>query len=84
MIDVPLSEDAHLIVVAFGQNSDLRTGYGTSQQGAWNPCAYNNPIYVDVDGGGFRPNGDTLGWDLPVKRFDAEEVRKMMEARGAG
>jgi hypothetical protein len=31
------------------------------------PVAVSNPIFVDVDGGGFKPNGDTLG-DLPLKR----------------
>ncbi len=32
------------------------------------PVAVSNPIYVDVDGGGFKANGDTLGAPLPVKR----------------
>lgn len=66
-IEVPLSQDAHLIVVAKGENFDLKTGYGTSDQAKLKPCAYHNPIYVDVDGGGFTPNGDNLGFDLPVK-----------------
>jgi hypothetical protein len=30
------------------------------------PMAVSNPIYVDVDGGGFKPNGDTLGAPLPT------------------
>ena len=30
------------------------------------PVAVSNPIFVDVDGGGFKPNGDPLG-ELPVK-----------------
>jgi hypothetical protein len=30
------------------------------------PVAVSNPIFVDVDGGGFKGNGDTLG-TLPVK-----------------
>jgi hypothetical protein len=30
------------------------------------PIAVSNPIYVDVDGGGFKPNADTLGSPLPV------------------
>jgi hypothetical protein len=31
------------------------------------PTAVSNPIFVEVDGGGFRPNKDTLGAPLPVK-----------------
>jgi hypothetical protein len=26
-----------------------------------------NPVFVDVDGGGFKANRDTLGHPLPVK-----------------
>ncbi len=78
-IGVPLSQDAHLIVVAVGEKSDLSTGFGTSTQGKWLPCAYHNPIYVDVDGNGWQPNHDTLGWDLPVRRIDPDEVRRMIE-----
>jgi len=80
-IDVPLSEDSHLMVVAYGENTDLSVGYGSSTQSSWKPCAYHNPIYVDVDGNGFQPNGDTLGWELPVKRLDVDEVKSMIERR---
>jgi hypothetical protein len=30
------------------------------------PVAVSNPIFVDVGGGGFKHNGDTLG-QLPLK-----------------
>jgi hypothetical protein len=73
-VEIPLSQDSHLIVVAYGENSDLSIGYGTSPHGRMHPCAYINPIYVDVDGGGFTPNGDTLGFPLPVKGLSVEEV----------
>ncbi|MBI4603288.1 MAG: carboxypeptidase regulatory-like domain-containing protein [Planctomycetes bacterium] len=63
---VALEEDAHLIVVAVGERFNLRTGYGKSTQAWWNPCAFTNPIYVDTDGHGFTPNGDTLGHPLPL------------------
>lgn len=82
-VDVPLTEDAHLIVVAVGEGSNLRVGYGSSTQADWWPCAYHNPIYVDVDGNGWRHNGDTLGWELPVKRIDVDEVKRMMAERAA-
>ena len=65
-IPVELREDAHLIVAAVGESFNLRTGYGKSTQAWWRPCAFTNPMYVDVDGHGFRPNGDTLGQPLPA------------------
>ncbi len=73
-----LSEDAHIIVVAYGENSTLQRGFGTSTQASIHPCAYNNPIYVDVDGGGFQPNHDTLGFDLPVRKLSVQSVEKML------
>lgn len=75
---VSLSEDAHLIVVAMGENSDLSTGYGTSAQASIRPCAYHNPIFVDVDGGGFTPNGDRLGWPLPTAKLGVDAVKALL------
>ncbi len=65
-IEVPLAEDAWIIAVAYGENFKLETGYGLSWQSELHPCAFHNPIYVDIDGNGFRSNGDTLGHPLPV------------------
>jgi hypothetical protein len=65
-IPVPLLTDAHLIAVAFGEAFNLSLGYGRSWQSGMHPCAFTNPIYVDSDGDGFEPNGDTLGHPLPV------------------
>lgn len=65
-ISVPLFEDAHLIVAAVGEGLALKKGYGESWQAAMHPCAFTNPIYVDVDGHGFQPNGDTLDQPLPT------------------
>ncbi len=78
-ITVPLHEAAHLIVVACGEHSDLSVGYGTSEQAKMHPCAYHNPIFVDFDGQGFKPNGDTLGFPLPVARMSVEEARREIE-----
>ena len=64
-IPVELSSDAHLIVVAIGENFTLGPVMGP-QRGQVPPAAMSNPIFVDVDGGGFKPNGDTLGEPLPV------------------
>ncbi len=77
-IEVPLSEDAHLIAVVAGEKSDLSIGYGTSAQAEIKPFAYHNPIFVDVDSGGFTPNGDTLGFPLPVKKLSVEEAKAML------
>lgn len=60
-VTVPLASDAHLIVVAAGEAHTLATGYGESWQADLHPVAYNNPIFIDVDGNGFQANGDTLG-----------------------
>lgn len=81
-IAVPLEQDAHLIVVALGENSTLVGGYGTSDQAKMHPCAYNNPIYVDIDGNGFQANGDTLNYDLPVSGITADRARELLQRAG--
>jgi hypothetical protein len=77
-LSLDLSEDAHIIVVAIGENHTLKTGFGSSSQSNNRPVAYNNPIFIDVDGNGFEPNYDTLGFDLPVKGLTPDEVRKAL------
>ncbi len=79
-IEVPLSEDAHLIVVATGEKSTLAIGYGTSAQAKMHPLAYHNPIFIDFDGHGFTPNGDTLGFPLPTAKMSVEEARRQLAA----
>ncbi|MCA9237429.1 MAG: carboxypeptidase regulatory-like domain-containing protein [Planctomycetales bacterium] len=64
-VDVELAADAHLIVAAIGEGLNLGRVYGPDQ-GQSPPTAVANPIYVDVDGNGFQPNGDQLGVPLPV------------------
>ena len=78
-LSVELKEDSHLIVVAVGENFDLKTGYGTSDQALMQPCAYHNPIFVDVDGNGFQANGDTLGFPLPTQKMKPERVIELIE-----
>ena len=82
ILPISLSEDAHLIVVAYGSDSDLKTGYGTSSQSGIRPCAYNNPIFIDLDGDGFTPNGDTLGFELPTGRISVEDAKKQLSSAG--
>ncbi|MCP5556952.1 MAG: carboxypeptidase regulatory-like domain-containing protein [Verrucomicrobiaceae bacterium] len=81
-VHVPLQQDAHLIVVAMHETMTLAGGYGTSEQSKLRPCAYNNPIYVDVDGGGFTPNGDTLGFDLPTMKISADMAKERLQRAG--
>ena len=68
-------------MVAHGENHDLKKGYGTSTQSNIKPCAYNNPIFVDIDGNGFKPNGDNLNWPLPVNGLSVETVKAMLAGR---
>lgn len=81
-LTIPLEHDAHLIVVAMGENSTLVGGYGTSSQGNMHPCCYNNPIYVDVDGHGFKANGDTLDFELPVGKISADRAKQLLQRAG--
>ena len=62
-IDISLQSDAHLIVVAMGESHTLKTGFGESRQAKLKPCAYNNPIFVDVDGGGRKSGNCSLRID---------------------
>jgi hypothetical protein len=65
-IPIEFKQDAHVIVVAAGENSQLGAVFGPDR-GKDRPAAVSNPIFVDADGGGFKPNSDTLGHPLPVK-----------------
>lgn len=64
-IPLNLERDTHVIVVAIGEQSKLGPVMGP-EHAADLPVAVSNPIFVDVDGGGFKANGDTLD-KLPVK-----------------
>jgi hypothetical protein len=67
-ITVKLATDAHVIVVAAGENSSTGPVMGEGEM----PLAISNPIYVDNDGDGFKANFNTLGAPLPVKRSPKE------------
>lgn len=81
-IHVPLQQDAHLIVVATNENATLKTAYGTSDYAKMHPMAYNNPIYVDIDGHGFQPNHDTLGYEIPAMGITADKARDQLVRGG--
>ncbi len=65
-IPLDLEGDAHIIVAAVGEKSTLGPVVGPVLKDA-KPAAISNPIFVHVDGNGFKANGDTLGSPLPVK-----------------
>ena len=65
-IPLHLERDAHVIVAAIGERSKLGPVVGPDHADD-RPVAVSNPIFVDVDGAGFKANDDSLG-DLPVKR----------------
>ncbi|MEN9677433.1 MAG: hypothetical protein RIS76_3329 [Verrucomicrobiota bacterium] len=81
-LPLQLTADAHIIVVAMGENFSLKTGFGTSEQASMQPCAYNNPIFVDADGNGFAANGDELGWSLPTGKEEVEAVKARLTRAG--
>ena len=63
-VRVRLQQDAHLIVVAIGEGSNIEQGWGLNPYGEMHPVAYTNPIFADVDRDGFEANADTLGHPL--------------------
>lgn len=64
VIELELEKDAHLIVVAIGENEKVGPVMGPNW-GNFPPIAVANPIFADVDGKGFQPNGDLLDSPLP-------------------
>jgi hypothetical protein len=66
VIPLKLEQDAHVIVAAANEGGQLGRIYGP-EQGLAMPTAVSNPIFCDVDGEGFKPNGDMLGLPLPVE-----------------
>jgi hypothetical protein len=65
-VPIALKEDTHLIVAAIGEGLELGPVMGPNYGGKLPPVAVSNPIFVDVDGGGFKPNGDLLDVPLPL------------------
>ncbi len=65
-VRVAVQQDAHLIVVAVGEQSNLQKGWGRDPKSNMHPIAYTNPIFVDIDRNGWQPGGDTLGHPLVV------------------
>lgn len=62
-IPVALESDAHLVVATVGEQASLGRVMGPDHVEK-KPIAVANPVFVDVDGGGFQANGDLLGVPL--------------------
>lgn len=64
LLDLPKFDvDTHIIVATIGEGLTLGDVMGPDK-GQLPPVAISNPIFLDVDGGGFQANGDDLG--VPV------------------
>jgi hypothetical protein len=61
---IQLSLDSHVIFVAIGEQERLGIVMGPDHAED-QPVAVANPIFVDVDGQGFKANGDLLDTTLP-------------------
>jgi hypothetical protein len=64
-VPIELASDAHLVVACAGEGKGLGDVMGPDHAKDM-PTAVGNPIFVDVDGDGFKPNGDQLGLPLPL------------------
>jgi hypothetical protein len=73
-LPLALKTDTHIIVATIGEGLTLGRVMGP-QWGKQPPCAVANPIFVDVDGDGFRPNGDDLDVPLHVAPRNADAAR---------
>ena len=72
-IPVELKTDTHVIVATIGEGLQLGPVLGP-EHGKLPPAAVANPIFVDVDGGGFKPNRDLL--DLPLPLDPSREISR--------
>ncbi len=66
-LNVTVEEDAHIIVVTGGEGMTLGPVFGPDY-GTTPPTALTNPFWIDVDGGDWTPNNDTLDSPLPTRR----------------
>jgi hypothetical protein len=63
-LPLTLAADTHIIVATIGEGLTLGPVMGPNYGGKLPPVAVSNPIFADVDGNGFRPNGDLL--EVPI------------------
>ena len=63
VIELELEEDAHLVAATIGIESTLGPVMGPDGV-KQRPVALTNPVFIDIDGQGFKPNADELGLPL--------------------
>jgi hypothetical protein len=80
---VELKTDAHLIVVATGENHTLKTGYGTSTQASMKPLAYHNPIFATTSDAPFRPSKDDVSTPIGTRKPSVTEAKAILEKASA-
>jgi hypothetical protein len=80
-IPLELKRDTHVIVATTGEGLSLGEVMG-ADRGKTAPAAVANPVFVDVDGNGFQPNGDLLGVPLPIQDGHSPTMRKHSHAHG--
>lgn len=66
MLDIPLSEDSHLMVVAYGENEDLSIGYGSSPRLPGNPVPITIPSTWMSTVMAFNPTETLWGGSFPL------------------
>ncbi|MEW4570576.1 CehA/McbA family metallohydrolase [Tautonia sp. JC769] len=66
-IPLTIEADTHVIVATVGERSTLGAVFGEGGHADDRPIAVSNPIFLDLGGDGFTPNGDTLEAPLPTK-----------------
>jgi hypothetical protein len=64
-LPLELAHDTHVIVAAAAEKSTLGPVMGPDHAKDM-PIAISNPIFIDIDGNGFKSNRDTLDAPLPV------------------
>ncbi len=69
-LPLELKSDTHVIVATTGEDLQLGPVMGPTY-GLHIPTAVSNPIFVDIDGNGFQPNGDLLDFPLPLREPQA-------------
>ena len=68
IIPIPLSEDAHIIVVAYGSESDLSWDMEAVAKQAF-AHVLTTTRFCGYRWHGFTPNGDTLGFPYPQVKY---------------